>query len=372
MKFRSFFWTLTAGAITIFLIAVVGMGWIASSSSIALLPGGVNRFPLAAAFIPKQAPGMVSLLTNPEKLNAIYRVTLPLQERQRERLEWQQWETDLLGKIGFNYQRDVKPWLGDEITLAIASLDSDRNPKNGAQPGYILAAATKNNGLAKESLRQFYSTKNNISIEPYKGTNIIFPKGISDFWSSVVVGDFVLFANQPQILKEAINQAQAIELNLARADSYQNVLNNIQQPHIGIGYIDVFGLSAWLDKSTISTQANSKPILGIALSIKGADLAARTLLIEADKTTVNSLNNKSFLDNLELQQILNSLPFNDRNLAYIEINNGKSLLEDRIPLYKVTKLAIQSLFPHLKAIAIQNIGKQDNISRANILFKLDS
>ena len=98
---------------------------------------------------------------------------------------------------------------------------------------------------------------------------------------------------------------------------------------------------------------------------------AAQILIEEEALN-NSVTTKSFLDNPELQQILASLPFDNQNSAYVDIKSGKSLLEDKIPLYKVSKLAIQSLFPHLKAIAIQNLGKQENISRANILFKLDS
>ena len=275
MKFRSFFWTLIVGAVTIFLVEVVGLGWIASQSSLNLLKGGVNRFPASAVFFPKQAPAMISLLTNPEKINALRQVSLPLKKRIGDRQEWQQWEKDLFAKIGLDYRRDIKPWLGDEIAIAITTLDYDGNSKNGAQPGYILAAETKNTGLAQESLRDFYGGLDNVKVEQYKGTNIILTaKGgepvtdkTSSVWSGVVVGDFVLFANQPTILKEAINQAQAIDLNLEQSDYYQTVLNNISEPHIGIGYADVLALSAWLDKSAVSTRYSDRH-LGISLSIK--------------------------------------------------------------------------------------------------------
>lgn len=365
MKFRSFFWTITVGSIAIFLSAMVGLGWIATQSSVGLLTGGVNRVPAGTAFVSKQAPAMVSLLTNPEKLNGLRQATLPLKERKGDRTEWQEWEQDLTAKIGFDYRQDIKPWLGDEITFAITSLDSDRTAKNGVQPGYILAAETKNTKLAQECLRDFYRQQD-VSIEQYKGANIISTSKNSPIWSGVVVGDFVLFANQAQILKEAIERAQAIDLNLQHSDYYQTALNDISQPHIGIGYADALGLSAWLNKSALATYDN-QPTLAVSLSIKGSNLAARLASIGGE----NSLGN-TFLDNPELKQILASLPFDENNSAYIDIKGKKSLLEDKIPLYKVTKLAIQSLFPHLKAIAIQNLGKEDNISRANILFKLDS
>ena len=370
MKFRSFFWTITVGSIAIFLSGMVGLGWIATQSSVGLLTGGVNRFPAGTAFVSKQAPAMVSLLTNPEKLNGLRQASLPLNKRKSDRTEWQEWEQDLLAKIGLSYRQDIKPWLGDEITFAIASLDNDRTAKNGVQPGYILAAETRNTKLAQECLRDFYR-QHNVSIEQYKGANIISTERNSAIWSGVVVGDFVLFANQPEILKEAIERAQAVDLNLQHSDYYQTALNDISQPHIGIGYADVSGLSAWLDKSPVFVRSDEGQI-AVSLSIKGSNLAAYLASIEGENNLDNSLTNKSFLDNPEVKQILASLPFDKNNSAYIDIKGRKSLLEDKIPLYKVSKLAIQSLFPHLKAIAIQNQGREDNISRANILFKLDS
>lgn len=370
MKFRSFFWTLITGAVTIFLVGMVGLGWITTQSSLNLLQGGVNRFPAGVVFVPKQALAMISLLSNPDQLYGLRQVNLPLQKRYSDRQEWQQWEKDLVAKIGFDYQQDLKPWLGKEVTLAITALDYDRNPNNGAQPGYLLATATKNAQLAQKSLNNFYRDLEHTNIEEYKGTKII-SANTKNIWNSVVVGNFVLFANYPQILKEAINQAQAVNLNLEQSEYYQTVLHNISQPHIGIGYIDVLGLSAWLNKLAVSTPSNSKQTLGISLAIKQADLSANIALSETSDSA-NNLVSKSFLNNPELQQILSSLPFDASNSAYIDIQDSKSLLSAKIPLYRVTKLAIQSLFPHLKAIAIQNMGKQDKISRTNILFELDA
>ena len=239
-----------------------------------------------------------------------------------------------------------------------------------------MATQTKNADLAQECLYNFYGDSSDITVEKYKGANIISPKN-SSLWSSVVLGDFVLFANHSPLLKEAINQAQAVDLNLQHSKDYQTALGNIDLPHIGIGYIDVLGLSAWLDEiyndlnaasdSLTVTNYGSKQTLSLALSIEKSDLAAQATLIKPNDAQIG----KSFLDNPQLKQIFNSLDFNHSNSAYIDLQVGKSLLEDRIPLYKVSKLAIRSLFPYLKAIVIQNLERQENFSRADILFKLD-
>ncbi|MGL5943915.1 MAG: DUF3352 domain-containing protein [Waterburya sp.] len=384
MKFRSFFWSLLIGAITLFLVVVASLGWIVTQSSINILKGGVNTFPQAAMFIPKHAPAMVSLVTNPEKLNALRQVSLPLQRRQSDRQEWQQWETDLLQTIGFDYQRDLKPWLGDELTLAITSLDSDnttdvlrnRNPNNGAQPGYLLAAATKNTQLAQKTLGNFLSEQTNLNLELYKGVNIVsqsvskskYPR----IWSSAVVGDFVLFANQPQILKQAINQAQAVNLNLEHSDSYQTALSYIKRPHVGVAYINIPSTLAWLDKSATVTKPNSEQILSLSLAINSLGLTAETALIGENEAEIRSQLPKAWLNNPEVQQIFNYLNFNQNHSTYIDLTAKTSLLDTQIAIDKVSKLALQSLFPHLKAIAIKKENDQDGVELVKISLKLDA
>lgn len=377
MKFRSFYWTLITGTITLFVIVVISLGWIGTQSSIGLVLGGQNQLPQAVRFLPKQAPVMVSLLTNPEKLYAWRIVSLPWESRKRDRIDWQRWTNSLFSKIGFDYQKNLKPWLDDEITFAITDLDLDRNPRNGFQSGYLIVAQTKNTQRAQASIDKFYQGQENIAVESYKSVQIrshlsTRNQNGSMPWSSAVVGDFVLFANQPQILKTAINQAQAINLNLANAEYYQEALRNISKPHVAIAYIDVVSTSAWLDKSLI--QSSPKDIVSASFSINASGLTADTVLTKnpASKFDQNSALAKSILDNPELNQILESLPFDSHNFAYIDLHQKNSLLEETIPLYKVTKLAIKSLFPHLKAIAIKNLDRQENLSRAKILFELDA
>ncbi|HEY9769752.1 MAG TPA: DUF3352 domain-containing protein [Coleofasciculaceae cyanobacterium] len=372
---RSFLRILVGGAAAFLLVTIVSLIFIACQSSISLLTGGVNTFPQATAFVPKQAPAVVSGLVNPEKLYGIRQVTLPLKNRQSDRQEWQQWTTNLVSRIGLDYQKDLQPWLGDEITLAITALDFDRNLDNGMQPGYLLAVETRNNQLSQKSLSNFYEgayKQNDASMEKYKGAKILFPPATKTknkpIWASSVVGNFVLFANHPQIIKEAINQAQAVNLNLQQSDDYQKVISSIDRPHIGIAYIDVAKTSAWLNKSVAREKFKDNQILSAFLSISHSNLAVQTALTKVADSVASSQAYKSLINNSELNQIIDSL-FVKRN-TYIDLTEKTSLLEKQMPLYEVTRLAIKALFPHLKAIAIENQNNRDNVSRAEILFKL--
>ena len=297
MKPRSFFLILATGAIAIFLVGVGGFYWIVAQSPLNLLAGGVNIYPHAAIFVPKQAPAMVSLLVNPEKLSALHQLSVPISNRNSDRLEWNQLKTNLLANTGLDYQQDIKPWLGAEITLAITSLDYDHNDDNGVQPGYLLATATKNTQLAKEFLetslfKKAIASKTDLVFEQYKGVKIISHRVLStkfsrksnpSIWASAVVGDFVLFANQPQVLREAINNAQAVNLNLDHADYYQAALNTIEQPQIGLAYINYPSASAWLEETAVVETPNFEQMLTVAFSIRQSGLAAETALIGIER-----------------------------------------------------------------------------------------
>ncbi|MEY3826989.1 MAG: hypothetical protein RLZZ148_1807, partial [Cyanobacteriota bacterium] len=70
MKLRSFFYILGATVIILLVVATASFAWILADSPLSLLKGGVLREPAAAIFVPKQAPVMVSLLVNPERLES--------------------------------------------------------------------------------------------------------------------------------------------------------------------------------------------------------------------------------------------------------------------------------------------------------------
>ncbi|HBY77884.1 MAG TPA: hypothetical protein DEG47_12990, partial [Cyanobacteria bacterium UBA11148] len=83
---------------------------------------GALKTPTAAIFVPKQTPAMVSLLVNPDRLTAFRQLLTPPANRRRSRAELTQLENSLFVNLGLDYRRDIQPWVGDEITLAITSL----------------------------------------------------------------------------------------------------------------------------------------------------------------------------------------------------------------------------------------------------------
>ncbi|MBD1805727.1 DUF3352 domain-containing protein [Microcoleus sp. FACHB-SPT15] len=298
MKLRSFFYALAAGTVALLFVAAVGFFWLTSQSPLNILRGGTVTTPTAAIFVPKQAPLMASLLVNPDRLEAFRQLVARPENRRRSRAELNQIEESLLANTDINYRRDIQPWIGDEITFAVTSLDFDRNQENAAQPGYLVAVTTKDAQKAREFLQLFYSKQaiagtEDLVFEQYKGVNLTYKRPIAPIggsnqtptppvWTSAVVGDrFVLFANHPKVLRNALNNVQAANLNLEDDPEYQQVLQSLNEPRIGFSFVNLPALAAWISNQPIPTQESfqASDTVAIALSLNRQGLLAQTALL---------------------------------------------------------------------------------------------
>ncbi len=288
MKFRSFLSILIASSLLLLSVAGYGLFWILAQSPWSILQGGVTTYPKAAIFVPKQAPAMVSLGINPDRLEAWRLLATPIGERSKARNELNDIRQNLIASTGLKYQQDIQPWLGDEVTLAITSLDFDRNSANGIQPGYLLAAETKKPQLAREFLQLSFSRGaiegiTDLVFEENRGVKIIYkrPTGAetTSNLASAVVGNFVLFANHPKVLREALNNVQAVDLNIQNSLSYQKALQTIREPRIVLAYANLPYLSAWFAKTNTPETPEIEQTLAVNLTAKSAGLALQTALI---------------------------------------------------------------------------------------------
>jgi hypothetical protein len=316
MKFRSFLYLLIAVVVTLLSVSVGIFYWLASNNPLGVLQGAGKPSPDAAIFIPRQAPAMVSLLVNPDQLQSFRLAIAPLGERQSAEQELAQIQRNLLAKTGLTYEQDIQPWLGDELTLAVTTADIDRDRSNGQQPGYLLAIATKNPERSREFLQLFWQKRAvagvDLVFEQASGVKIIYGNSISTqgqanssnsnlktqssstaqipkpTLASAVVGDrFVLFANYPKVLRDAINNVQASDLSLNDSSAYQNALKSLPDQQIGLVFANLPELGAWLGE-TIGTpeiadadESRLYESLVVALELDRQGLLAETALLTA-------------------------------------------------------------------------------------------
>lgn len=302
MKRRSFFSVLAAVAGSLVLISGLGFAWVWAHSPLNLLQGAVERHPTAAMFVPRQAPLMASLLVNPDRLVALRQVLARPSDRRETRAEFTQLRQSLLAAAGLDYDTAIKPWLGDELTVAITTLDIDRDQSNGQQPGYLLALKPRDVERAREFLQLFWQTQaiagTDLQFEQYQGAQLISgllplrspttdlftdapPAPPQTRLATAVVGrEFILFANSPKVLRDAINNVQASALGLISDRSYQRALASLTAGRVGLAFVNLPQFATWLGQPPHSALATYKN-MAVSLELNRQGVVAETALMPA-------------------------------------------------------------------------------------------
>ncbi|MBH8563301.1 DUF3352 domain-containing protein [Nostoc sp. CENA67] len=271
---RSLFGFIVAGAIALLVIVIFGFYWIFAKSPVNVITS--NSQPGAAIFVSKLAPAMVSLLVNPDRLQTL-----------DGKGELSQLKTSLLAKSGIDYKQDIQPWLGNEITLAVTTEDMDRDLENGKQPGYLMALATNNSKASQEFVELLFSKRvlagTNLAVEQYEGVKLLYEDSQpqQEGLAGAVVNNFVLFANDRKVLRDAINNVQAPDLNLTSSPRYQKATEKLPKGSVAAAFLNLPTVAQWqgleLPQATYDSEI-------IALSLNPKGLLAETSFLSSSAT----------------------------------------------------------------------------------------
>ncbi|HIK36446.1 MAG: DUF3352 domain-containing protein [Geminocystis sp.] len=255
------------------IIGIVSLGFLPVSIS---SPAEVKKNPEGVAFISKQSPLVVSLLGNPEKgLGSLLAILANNKGQEKIKSALNELRNNFLRQTGVESLGEIKSWLGDEVTFAVTSLDWDNNEDNGIEAGYLLVVKNKSPQLAREFLQNYYSQEavseeTELAVEDYLGVKIVYkyptsPHSPTKPVAAAVVADFVVFANHLSVLKEALNNLQAVELSLAQDSDYQKSIASLPAKKIGIVYGNLPSTLAWINKKAKVTDANIHQNLTLSL-----------------------------------------------------------------------------------------------------------
>jgi Protein of unknown function (DUF3352) len=338
MTQRLFFRSLTVGILVLLLVGITGCNRLFAKSPLNLIPP--HGQPSAAIFVSQKAPVIVSLLTNPDRLQVLERGG-----------ELSQLKTRLFADTGIDYQKDIQPWLGNEITLAVTHLDIDRDPENGQQPGYLMALATQQPEKSREFVDILFSKRTlagrNLTAEQYKGVKLIYdtpqdtPKeekkggyfstpdrqsrskkpqsNIQNILAGASVGnDFVLFANDPRVLRDAINNVQAVELNLTSSSKYQQAIKQLPKDALAVAFLNLPKVITWQELSA-NAQTYHSQIVSLVENPKG--LVAETVLLSQDKILPESSQLSKPVEALQYLPSEASLAVSGSDLSRLERSN---------------------------------------------------
>ncbi|WP_017653070.1 DUF3352 domain-containing protein [Fortiea contorta] len=258
---RSFSNFLVAGVIALLAIAIAGFYWFFVKNPVNLVAS--TSQPNAAIFVSKVAPVMVSLLANPDQLQAL-----------DSKNQLSEIKSNLLSKSIIDYRQDIQPWLGKEITLAVTNLDIDREPENGLQPGYLMALATTKPDKSREFIELLFSRRvlagGNLITEEYKGVKLLSDDTPTKqgFLAGALVGDFLLFANDVKVLRDAINNVQAADLNLTNSVQYQKAVQQVPENSLAVAFLNLPIVAKWQGLELSQPTYNSQ-IISLKLNSQG-------------------------------------------------------------------------------------------------------
>lgn len=308
MKQRSFFSILLIGVVTLLTLSGVIFYQLWSHTPLNLLQGGPMSNPTATMFIGKNSPLMVSLLVNPDRLDALQQVLASPNKRGRSHQEFSQIVHSFVAQTDFQYERDFQSWLGNEVTFAVTNLDVDRDGENGQQRGFLFVLSSKNSQRSQDFLELYWQKHivagENVIFEPYKGVKIIYQKGeaFPGLATAIVKGitprgksqSFVLLANHPQVLRNAINQVQATHLNLNYLPEYEQTLSQLSGGKVGLMYVNfsqlIQGLKP-LDSAEVETAllSSTDSVLTTTFAVNPHGLLAKSAWLNPVETSSLSL-----------------------------------------------------------------------------------
>ncbi|MFQ4139914.1 DUF3352 domain-containing protein [Nodosilinea sp. PGN35] len=259
MKFPSFIRPL---AIVAGLVLVLGLGLLGRltlNTPLYLIERGGQAQPLALQFVPKQSPVVASVLVRPDRLASLWEYLAAPRLRQEARRDQELIEQALLANTGLSYSRDLQPWLGEEVTAAMVTPDLDQDPSNGTTPGYLVALACNDSAAAQAALELYWQNRaiagDALTFEEFSGNRLIYarratppgPQAETALATALVANRYLLAANHPDVLRQALTAAQSTDLNLQSDRRYKTALRELPPQRVGLLALNLPNVSQWLN-----------------------------------------------------------------------------------------------------------------------------
>lgn len=259
---RSFFGLLVAISCSLVLLGGLGFGYLRANSPLGLFAGSEHPIAAATVFVPSRSPFTISLLAKPERLIALQQAVVAPAKREQARREIAQVQQTLFQLTGLDYERDIQPWAGEELTYAYVDADLDQSSANGQQPGYFLAVEiAPDRQLQAQSFLQLFWQQQSLSgnvpqSQKISGVRVLSGRDIAGTTgrraatlsaaTALVGNQFVLFANDVRVIRRSLRASQTAQ-NLAQNSAYRQAVDALPMQRIGLAYLDTSLLNGELD-----------------------------------------------------------------------------------------------------------------------------
>ena len=171
--------------------------------------GGAGLLPVGAEVVPQSALMAVSITTEPEQWQKLREFGTP-QSQVALAQSLAQLRDRFLTANSYDYERDIQPWVGKEVTIAFlpAPLPTATTPPTATQPATIVILPIQNPAQAKQILeRPRPEAEGKLVERTYKGFQIREKQstGAQGFSATVLDGKLLLVTTDPKATDQAID-----------------------------------------------------------------------------------------------------------------------------------------------------------------------
>lgn len=193
--------------------------------------GGGAALPIGAEVVPQSALMAVSVTTEPEQWQRLREFGTP-QSQAVLAQNLAQLRDRFLTANGYDYGRDIQPWVGKEVTIAFlpAPTPTASTPPAAIQPATIVILPIQNPAQAKQILeRPRPGAEGKLAERTYKGFQIREKSGTGaqGFSATVLDGKLVLVTTDPKATNQAIDTYKGGPA-LSTTPGYTQALGKIQ------------------------------------------------------------------------------------------------------------------------------------------------
>ena len=231
-----------------------------------------------------------------------------------------EWKNRLFTNNGYSFKRDIKPWIGDRVTLALLS-DQNDNQNGDATSGIETAAQNLvlivpiADPLKAQALLKSGPKDSKIASRSYKGTEVqtIQAKDGMAVESAVIGTSWLLLSNSPAAVEQAIDTHKGGR-SLLDVSGYRKAVTRVQSPqppgkNFAQIYLNIPTATQLLQPSSASASRGS------IIPLQGSEGIVATALIEPE--------------GLRFQGTSWLSPKND--LAYSRLTNEAGEMPRRLP-----------------------------------------
>lgn len=136
-----------------------------------------------------------------------------------------------LGQAGIDYEADVRPWIGNQVSLAVRPGARLADPVD-----VLLLLSVKDPALATAALDRIATSRGLVATsEPYQGQPVSVAEGAA--WA--MLEDLVVVANDRALLEDALDAEFGRRASLADTASYAAAMRRLAADHLAAAYLDL-------------------------------------------------------------------------------------------------------------------------------------